>query len=231
MPCLAAGRLYFGDGLADSHDCSLFCLEAETGKKLWQFQTKSPIASDPCAAEGRVFFSAGTEGVYCLDADTGDKVWQFDEVASAASPNVVGPRLFVGGASGGRGEILCLDLATGHPLWRTEVGLPLRAVPRCAGELVVAGLGNGTLTRSVDRPAGAVVCLQAATGRRVWQYDVSDGVLAQPVVDQASVLRREANTPDTFGDKHCMRVQYCSLWQMRTSEHSCDLAQGFERAA
>jgi outer membrane protein assembly factor BamB len=195
-PCLADGRLYFGDGLPDSHDCSFYCLEAAKGTKQWQFRTKGPLASDPCTADGRVFFHAGVEGVYCLDAATGDKLWQFDRARAEGSPTVAGRYLYAGGSSGGRYELLCLEVATGHPVWRTEVALPLRAAPLCAGNFVFAALGNGTLTRSAELPAGAVVCLEAATGRRVWQYDVSDGVLAQPVVDQASVY---------FGarDRHC----------------------------
>jgi outer membrane protein assembly factor BamB len=195
-PCLSDGRLYFGAGLPDSKEGSLYCLEAATGEKQWQFRTESPIASDPCAAGGKVFFGAGTEGIYCLDAATGDKLWQFDQVRSDGGPAVAGHHLYTGGSSGGRHEILCLDAATGQPVWRTAVDLPLRAVPRCAGGLVFAGLGGGTLTRSADRPAGAVLCLEAATGRRVWRYDVPDGVLVQPVVDQGSVYF-------VSRDRHC----------------------------
>jgi outer membrane protein assembly factor BamB len=191
-PCLEVGRLYFGDGLPDSHDCSLYCLEAATGNKLWQFRTKSPIACNPCVADGRVFFQAGAEGIYGLDAVTGEQLWHFDQVEAEGSPSVAGRTLY----TGGRHELLALDAATGAPVWRTEVALPLRAAPRAAGDLVFAALGNGTLTRSADRPAGAVVCLEAATGRRLWQYDVADGVLAEPVVDQASVYF-------VSRDRHC----------------------------
>jgi cbb3-type cytochrome oxidase subunit 3 len=107
-PCLAGGRLYFGDGLPDSHDCSFYCLEAATGKKHWQFRTRSPIASDPCAAGGRVFFNAAAEGVYCLDAATGAKVWQFDHGGAEGSPTVAGGYLYAGGTSGGHDELFWL---------------------------------------------------------------------------------------------------------------------------
>jgi outer membrane protein assembly factor BamB len=197
--CLLGSRVYFGDGLADSRDCSLYCLEAASGKKLWQFRTTSAIASDPCAAEGRVFFSAGTEGIYCLDSATGEKLWQFDQVAAEGSPVVVGRNLYAGGESSGKHELLCLETVTGRIVWRTPVELPLRAAPQNAGRLVVAGLGNGTLTQSADHPAGAILCLEANTGRQVWRYEVSDGVLAQPVVDQRSVYC-------VSRDKHCYSI-------------------------
>jgi outer membrane protein assembly factor BamB len=195
-PCLADGRLYFGDGLADSRDGSLYCLEAATGEKRWQFRTQGPVASDPCVADGRVFFGAGAEGIYCVDAATGDKLWQFDQVASDASPSVAGNYLYAGSANGEHHEVLCLAAATGHAVWRAEVELALRAAPLCAGPFVFASLGNGTLTRSADRPAGAVLCFEATTGQCLWRHDVPDGVLAQPIVDQTHVYF-------TARDSHC----------------------------
>jgi outer membrane protein assembly factor BamB len=195
-PCLAGGRLYFGDGLPDSQDGSFYCLDAATGVKQWQFRTRCPVASDPCVADGRVFFSAGREGIYCLDAATGDKLWQFDHARADSSPSVAGRYLYAGGASGGQHECLCLEATTGRLVWRTAVDLPARAITAWAGDLVFAGLGSGTLTRSGDRPAGALVCLEARTGRRLWRYDVQDGVLAQPVVHEASVYF-------VSRDRHC----------------------------
>jgi outer membrane protein assembly factor BamB len=186
-PCLAGDRLYVGDGLADSPAGGLYCLDAALGTKHWHFPTNSPIASDPCAADDRIFFTAGPEGVYCLDAGSGAKVWQYDQVRADGSPTLAGRHLYAGGTAGGQNVLLCLEATTGQPVWRTEVALPLRAAPQCSGERVFAGLGNGTWTASADRPAGAVVCLHAATGRSLWQYDVADGVLAQPVVDPARV--------------------------------------------
>jgi outer membrane protein assembly factor BamB len=198
-PCLRGDRLYFGDGLPDSHDCSFYCLDAATGVKHWQFRTRSPIASDACAADASVFITAGTEGFYCLDAVTGDKLWQFDKVEAEGSPTVASGCLYAGGGAGGHHQLLCLNAATGHLVWRLEVGLPVRAAPQCTGDLVLAGLGNGTSTQSADRPAGAVVCVEASTGRRVWRYDVPDGVLAQPVVDQGNVYF-------VSRDKHCYAI-------------------------
>jgi outer membrane protein assembly factor BamB len=63
---------------------------------------------------------------------------------------------------------------------------------------VFFGTGNGKLTRSDRRPAGALVCLDAATGRRLWRYPVPDAVLSAPAVAGERVY---------FGsrDRHC----YC----------------------
>jgi outer membrane protein assembly factor BamB len=63
---------------------------------------------------------------------------------------------------------------------------------------VFFGAGNGKLNRSAPRPAGALLCLDAATGRRLWRYDVPDAVLATPAVGDAFVWF-------TSRDRHC----YC----------------------
>src|SRR5207253_232027 len=36
-PCLADGKIYFGEGFHEDSDCKLFCLDASTGNKLWEF--------------------------------------------------------------------------------------------------------------------------------------------------------------------------------------------------
>jgi outer membrane protein assembly factor BamB len=185
-PCLDQGRLYFGEGLADSGAGKFYCLDVATGEKRWDFQAGAPVTSSPCAADGRVFSGAGPDGIYCLDAASGEKRWRF-EVRADGSPVALDGRLYAGGSSGGDHELLCLDAATGRPLWRTPVGLPLRSAPLCVEGRVFGALGNGTLTRSAEAPAGAVVCLEALTGRRVWRHDAPDGVFGGPAVGRGNV--------------------------------------------
>ena len=35
-PVYADGRIFVGEGLHENEDCRIFCIDAETGKKLWQ---------------------------------------------------------------------------------------------------------------------------------------------------------------------------------------------------
>jgi outer membrane protein assembly factor BamB len=220
-PCLGAGRLYVGEGLHANFQCRLYCLEANTGTKLWDFPTNGHIESSPCLAEGRVYFASGDDGIYCLDAESGRLIWQ-------VRPNYhVDCRLAVseGRVFGGSGvsrrfpksEIFCLDAADGKVIWQSPTDLPAWGSPTVArrtsvlagsedlnkrGRLlykdhVYFGLGNGRLNRSdPQRPAGALLCVQAATGRTVWRYDVPDAVLVQ----------------STFGPEHVFfgaRDGYC----------------------
>src|SRR5262249_41049707 len=82
-PCLADGRLYIGEGFHTDHGCTRYCLAAQSGKKLWEFPTTSHTEGAPVVANGRVYFSAGDDGVLCVDAVKGTKVWQFPSAERA----------------------------------------------------------------------------------------------------------------------------------------------------
>jgi outer membrane protein assembly factor BamB len=105
-----------------------------------------------------------------------------------ASPVVVGKALYCGsGVSRAQRSpaIFCLATEDGSVRWQGPVDLPAWGSPAVDGSQVFFGLGNGRLLCSADppeKPAGAVLCVQAATGTPCWRCDVSDAVLARPAV-------------------------------------------------
>jgi outer membrane protein assembly factor BamB len=52
---------------------------------------------------------------------------------------------------------------------------------------VLFGLGNGDLIKSASNPAGALMCMDARTGRRLWRFDAADAVHARPTVADSRV--------------------------------------------
>jgi outer membrane protein assembly factor BamB len=189
-PCLADGRLYIGEGFHQDTNCKLYCLDASTGKKQWEFTTNSHTESSPCVVSGKVYFGAGDDGVFCVDAADGKRVWQYPGLHVDCNPCVSGGRLYAGS---GVGDIyretclFCLDAATGNVVWRVPADLPVWGSPMLAGKHLFAGIGNGNFLESADKPAGALLCLDAETGQGVWRSDVPDGVLDRPGVDRHAI--------------------------------------------
>ncbi len=206
-PCVADGRLYIGEGFHQHADCKLYCLDAATGKKLWDFVTTSHTESTPCVAGGKVYFGAGDDGLYCLDAATGKEKWHLKGLHVDANPLVIDNRLYGGSGVGDYHKdtvLFCLNADSGEEHWRMPVDLPVWGMPAVYGEYLYAGIGNGNFLVSADqlekpeKPAGAVLCLERATGKRVWRYDVGDGVHVRVCGDDKHVWFASR-------DRHC----YC----------------------
>jgi outer membrane protein assembly factor BamB len=189
-PRLADGRLYVGEGFHQDTGCKLYCLDAETGRKLWDFRTPSHTEATPCVAGGKVYCGAGDGGLYCLDAATGKELWRLEGLHVDSTPVVVDGRVCGGSGVGDlykETALFCLDAETGKELWRVPTDLPVWGRPAVEGGFVYAGIGNGNFLESAERPAGAVLCLEAATGKRVWRYDVADAVLTHVAADAERV--------------------------------------------
>jgi outer membrane protein assembly factor BamB len=186
-PCVADNRLYVGEGMHANFVCKLRCLDAQTGRKLWEFAADGHIESSPCVVSGAVFFGAGDDGVYCLDAVTGARRWHLPGPWHVdASPAVVDGRLYAGSGGSRRRTwrgCLCIDASRGMVLWREATDLPAWGSPAVDGDQVYFGLGNGRLTEPPpppEKPAGAVLCLETGTGKSRWRYSVAGAVFTRP---------------------------------------------------
>ena len=117
-------------------------------------------------------------------------VWKIAGLGEGySSAAVAGGRLFIQGQHGNEEFVLAFDAATGKPLWRTHTGIPFRE-SRGDGP-------RGTPTTDGDRvyalaADGMLVCLEAATGKTIWGYNVVDhfhghvpqwGISESPLVD------------------------------------------------
>ncbi len=72
-PVVDDGRLF----VASVEDHVLHVLDANNGKRLWQFQASGRIDSPPTVHAGRAIFGSADGNVYCLRATDGALVWQF----------------------------------------------------------------------------------------------------------------------------------------------------------
>jgi outer membrane protein assembly factor BamB len=193
-PWIEGGRIYVGEGFHQQSGCKLYCLDADKGTKVWEFPTRSHTESSPCVADGKVYFGAGDDGLYCIHASDGSPAWD-DKVRPKglhvdAGPLVVGGRVYCGSGVGDAYKetcVFCADAETGQEIWRRPTDLPVWGESVVSGGRLYVGIGNGNFMDSDEKPAGAVLCLDAATGAPIWRRDVPDGVLVRVAVDRDCV--------------------------------------------
>jgi outer membrane protein assembly factor BamB len=183
-PALVGDKLYVFT--RQGGDEVIRCLDAATGKELWQDKYAAQPAerpaggphagprSSPAVADGKVV-TLGVRGTLsCLDAATGKVVWRKDDFKGfwpqffvSSSPVVVDGLCVaqLGGKQNGRGKdnggIVAYDLATGTEKWKWAGDSPGYASP-------VLMAVNGTKL-IVAETAGNVVAVTAADGKLAWQ--------------------------------------------------------------
>jgi len=98
-PAVAYGCVYVG-----SSDFDVFCLNALTGERVWNFSTGG-IVRAPSVAGGCVFAGSYDGNIYCLNASSGVEIWRaaagvfspVDAAGSAGSPVVANGVVYVVG--------------------------------------------------------------------------------------------------------------------------------------
>lgn len=113
------------------------CLEAKTGKILWEKQLfdvphpdpvhwlNSWATPTPVVERGRVYCDFGTYGTVCLDASTGELIWKQrlaldHQVGPGSSPVLWKDRLFLIRDGRDAQYVAAIDKKNGEILWKTE---------------------------------------------------------------------------------------------------------------
>jgi len=167
-PVVAAGYVYFG-----SVDHNVYCLNAQTGAKVWSYTTGSSASTTgageytPAVSGGYVYVGSLDQNVYCLNAQTGAKVWSYTTGGNVYTPAVSGEYVYVGSSDH---NLYCLNAQTGAKVWSYTANSWV-FVPAVSGGFVYVG--------SADRN---VYCLNAQTGAKVWSYSTGALVSSAPSV-------------------------------------------------
>ena len=156
-PVIANGRVYAGSGYKPDYVKdqgkinTIFCLDLNTGKKIWDERVDDSVYGSPLVHDGKVFIGTGNStysetfpskrpGVLCRDAVTGQPIWE-----CVLPENVMGRpaadkyQLYVGCLDG---KAYALDQRTGKINWRIDMGAPVLANPvvELEGDTGIAGV-------------------------------------------------------------------------------------------
>ena len=101
FPFYSSAALVNGRVILGGRDKYVHCLNGQTGKEVWNFQTKARVDSSPASVDGRVYVGSNDGRFYVLDEATGAKLWEFNAGAPlSASPAIAAGRIVIGSQDG-----------------------------------------------------------------------------------------------------------------------------------
>ena len=190
--------LVIGQGLHSDRDCSLLCFDAATGQLRWAVKTPLHVESSPAilgnmavvgagAIEGPDGKAVGDPGfVVAVRIDDGKELWRQPVNDPESSPAIDDDgTVYIGSGCNGNAVVAIRsesdeqlrDKKLHRIAWRTPVAQPVLGAVTLAGDLVVAGAGNGDVVHSSRNAQGLVVALDRKTGEIRWQTPLDDAVL------------------------------------------------------
>lgn len=221
-PILAEGRIYCGEGVHHTPRARVVCLDPASDYEdglAWEFATASHVECTPVFENGRVYATAGDDGVYCLESaphHSLDKrvLWhipgtQLPDAETALA--VHAGRVYVGLGHGGA-AIVSLNADTGQKVSRAALPFPAFSPPALFGDGLLIGLGPGNFVNAPTAGAGEIRLLDLETLKTRWKLSTTASVLNAPavvgdeavvcvadghvlVVDQRGRLRRQWRSP------------------------------------
>jgi outer membrane protein assembly factor BamB len=189
-------------GADRKHTFKVICLNADTGKILWE-QTafegtpyddrhrKSSFASSTPATDGKLVYAFfGTEGLFAYDVN-GKLAWKANlgklgtlGMGTGTSPILHENLVIVqcDEESGAASFIVALDKKSGKEVWRT----PRKVQASWATPILVAGSGRTELITSGNE---TVIAYDPATGKELWRHKgVASNAIPSPVANQQMVF-------------------------------------------
>lgn len=138
-PVVMGGQVWVTSASADGKDYFAFCLDASTGKvvfekKLFHTDTPEPLGNSvncyaspsPAIEKGRVYLNFGSYGTACLDAATGEVLWERRDLPcrhfrGPGSSVIVWENLLILTMDGIDVQyVAALDKTTGKTVWKTD---------------------------------------------------------------------------------------------------------------
>jgi len=199
-PALVDGKLYVFT--RQDEDEIIRCLDAESGKELWQTRyTAQSVTgparshpgprSTPTVSDGMVITLGVGNILSCLEKATGKVVWRYEEFSevvpayfSGMSPIIVDKMCITHLGGKDNGEVLAFDLATGKEKWKWTGNGPAYASP-----ILLTVEGTKQVVAQTNKN---IVSLNVADGRLLWQVPTPPQRRfynsASPIVDGQTVF-------------------------------------------
>ena len=159
-PVIDGDKVYIGN-----NDSLFYCLDIESGRRIWQFPTAGQVRSRVCVDQGRVFLIGGNGHLYCLDKERGTVNWEFRTEGERmydqydyfqSAPVLRLDTLFFGS---GDGHVYALNSRDGSLIWKYHTGNVVHGAPALYHDKLYVGSFDGN-----------VYALHTRDGSLVWTF-------------------------------------------------------------
>ncbi|MCK5474284.1 MAG: PQQ-binding-like beta-propeller repeat protein [Candidatus Aenigmarchaeota archaeon] len=114
-PAVQKGRIYFG-----TLDTYFYCLDLDTGQKLWETKLDGMVASSAVIENGVIYFGCFDSNLYALDQNNGAILWKHKtDGIIVSSPAIHNKIIYFGSCDQ---NLYALSLETREVLWKFRTG-------------------------------------------------------------------------------------------------------------
>jgi outer membrane protein assembly factor BamB len=171
-PIVADGKVYIGS----NH--TYYCLNASTGKKIWECNTDGWAEGNPAIENGKLYLVSrnqdGVNKIFCVYADTGHYLWNYTDCYWPFSPVVYNGRVYFGSLDG---YVRCLNALNGSFIWSFSTdSIGTSNAPAISAGKVYFGAENGKM-----------YCVNASNGEELWNYPTNGKIMECPSMANGKV--------------------------------------------
>lgn len=186
-PVFDENRVYWA---TDNHQ--VYCMDTSSGEILWMFTSPEQedwqpkgIVNKMLIDDTGIYFNTYNGLSFKLDKLTGETLWITRPsrwVHSSSTPSADGSKIYIATESrdfsdeSPKGDVVCMDSATGRELWRFATDNLAPCTPYVSGNRVYA-----------CNNANAVFCIDGNTGKLVWQQKMRGAAKGRMLVANGMV--------------------------------------------
>lgn len=173
-PAVVDGMLYFG-----ALDGKLYALNADTGKQVWMFDTRSTIGSSPTVVDGVLYFGSGDGRVWAIDAKTGAPAGPWKGGIKTSDEITGAPAIANGFVYALSLDQVLHGIGTATAKERWQYRLPasvLNKSPVAYGDYVYVANGSN------------IHCLSGRAGVLKWVQNLSSDISSTPAISDEGIF-------------------------------------------
>ena len=163
--------------LVTTESGQLVSLNADTGKRVWEFRIEAPLRCWPLVAGGRVFLAGCDERLHAVDATSGKEIAGVDiDGPTGSTPALLGARIFFGTESG---TFYSIDISSMETDWQYPAAHSSQTESRHAVRTAAAACQSAVIYGDQGKQVHA---LDPSSGKPLWHIGVRSRVESSPVI-------------------------------------------------